>query len=473
MSRIRIKSNPYKKKISYEYFDESDGQFIEINYNNSPSSKLVSENYKNILLNMNAKKILEAIWDTYYNKDENIQLIFCGTDKEYEILKLSCQDEKYENKINLEKGELKLKNESEINEEIRIIAKNLGLEARVDPDNVYNTINDTISLFNEEQKSLKEKIGEMDKKLCEINSSNDTSINLLLETIDRQKKMKLEYTQRNKPDIEKITKEYNKSFVLDKKSLEKKYDSINEEVKAKIKEAKQIDTPTEESDDESVKKNIFSSIISNTKKMALKGVDMVKTGAQTVAETDKKFIEEINKMLATSIENISTNIRNDATNALKDREMLLKSGIEEIINQKFNSSGYFNSGEIFGNLKYTDTMSYNIEDASSKKFESLRVLHFLPGLPDLNAIRQEWELNINRYVKKNYLLCAETCENEFSMWEEKMIELLKDKIVQIDPNLKEKAEAINTIYAEQSKLNNRILLVNSEIDKVNLLIDYS
>ena len=449
MSRIRIKSNPYKKKISYEYFDESDGQFIEINYNNSPSSKLVSENYKNTLLNMNAKKILEAIWDTYYNKDENIQLIFCGTDKEYEILKSSCQDEKYENKINLEKGELKLKNESEINEEIRTIAKNLGLEARVDPDNVYNTINDTISLFNEEQKSLKEKIGEMDKKLCEINSSNDTSINLLLETIDRQKKMKLEYTQRNKPDIEKITKEYNKSFVLDKKSLEKKYDSINEEVKAKIKEAKQIDTPT------------------------LKGVDMVKTGAQIVAETDKKFIEEINKMLATSIENISTNIRNDATNALKDREMLLKSGIEEIINQKFNSSGYFNSGEIFGNLKYTDTMSYNIEDASSKKFESLRVLHFLPGLPDLNAIRQEWELNINRYVKKNYLLCAETCENEFSLWEEKMIELLKDKIVQIDPNLKEKAEAINTIYAEQNKLNNRILLVNSEIDKVNLLIDYS
>ena len=52
MSQIRIKSNPYKKEISYEYFDENASKFIEINYDNSPSSKLVSENYKNALLNM-------------------------------------------------------------------------------------------------------------------------------------------------------------------------------------------------------------------------------------------------------------------------------------------------------------------------------------------------------------------------------------------------------------------------------------
>lgn len=471
MSQIRIKSNPYKKEISYEYFDENASKFIEINYDNSPSSKLVSENYKNALLNMNSKKIVEAIWDTYYNKDENIQLIFCGTDKEYEILRLACQDVKYANKINVEKGDLKLKNESEINEEIKSIAKKLGLEAKVDPDNVYNTINDTISLFNEEQKMLKDKISEMDKKLLEMNSSNDSSIDLLLDTIDKQKKMRLEYTQRNKPDIEKISKEYVKSIVLDKKDLEKKYDVINEEIKAKLKEAKQIDAPTKESDDNK-KKNILASIISNTTKMALKGADIVKTGVKTTAETDKKFIEEINKMLVDSIENISTSIKNDATNALKDREMLLKSGIEEIINQKFNSNGNYNSSEIFSSLEYTNSVQYNLDGVSNKKFESLRVLHFLPGLPDLNAIRQEWESKIKRYVKTNVPLCQNECENEFLIWEEKMIELLKNKIVQIDPNLKDKAETINNIYNEQSKLNNRISLVNSEIEKVNSLVDY-
>ena len=471
MSQIRIKSNPYKKEISYEYFDDNASKFIEINYHNSPSSKLVSENYKNALLNMNSKKIVEAIWDTYYNKDENIQLIFCGTDKEYEILRLACQDEKYASKINVEKGELKLKNESEINEEIRATAKKLGLEAKVDPDNVYNTINDTISLFKEEQKMLKDKICEMDKKLLEMNSSNDSSIDLLLDAIDRQKKMRMEYAQRNKPDIEKISKDYVKSFVLDKKNLEKKYDDINKGIKARFNEVKQIDAPIEKKIDDK-KKNILTSIISNTAKMALKGADIVKTGALTVTETDKKYIEEINKMLVDSIENISENIKNDAINALKDREMLLKSGIEEIINQKFNSNGNYNSSEIFSNLEYTDSVKYNLEDAKSKKFESLRVLHFLPGLPDLNAIRQEWESKIKRYVKTNVPLCQNECENEFLIWEEKMIELLKNKIVQIDPNLKDKAETINNIYNEQSKLNNRISLVNSEIDKVNLLVDY-
>ena len=473
MSRIRIKSNPYKKQISYEHFDESAGQFIEINYNNNPSSKLVSENYKSILLNMNAKKIVEAIWDTYYNKDENIELIFCGTDKEYEILKSTCQDDKYASKITVEKGELKLRNESEINEEIKVIATNLGLEARVDPDNVYNTINNTIELFKEEQKSIKDKVNEMDKKLLEINSSNDSSISLLLEAIDRQKKMKLEYMQRNKPDLEKISKEYIKSYVLDKNSLEKKYDSINEDVKAKIKEAKKIDAPLDEEDGDNGKKNLFSSILSNTKKMALKGVDLVKTSAQTITETDKKFVEEINKMLITSIDNISKNIQNDATNALKDREMILKSNIEEIINQKFSSDGYFNSNEVFSTLKYADNITYDVDGTSNIKFESFRVLHFLPGVPDLNAIRQEWELIINRYVRKNYAICDKECENQFSMWEENMIDLLKNKIVQIDPSLKEKAETINSIYAEQSKLNDRISLVNGEIDKVNLLIDYN
>ena len=472
MSRIRIKSNPYKKEIGYEYFDKGKSRFEEIDYNNNPNSKLISENYKNILLSLNVKKVVEAIWDTYYNKDENIQIVFCGTDKEFEVLKFACQDDKYENKIVIKKSDLRLRNEQEINDEIRSIAKNLGIDVKVDPDNIYNTINNTVESFKEEQQTLKERIAEMDKKLFVINSSNDSSINMLLEAIEKQKKMKIEYLQRNKPDVAKVAKDYVKKHVIDKNSLEKKYDSIKNEVEKEIKENNKL-ISVEDNIDLGEKKSIFNSIVSNTKKMALKGIDAVKTGTQVVAITDKKFMEEVGNMLVASISSISEDIKNYNIIALRDREVLLKSNIEETIKQKFNANDYFKSAEIFSDLEYTDEVNYNAEDPKNQKFSSFRVIHFLPGLPDLNAIRSEWETNINKYVVKNYNLCIQSCDSAFTLWEEEMINMLKDKIVQIDPSLKEKAEEINTIYTEQSKLNERISLVNGEIDKVNLLIDYN
>ena len=469
MSRIRIKSNPYKNEIEYEYYDMNLGKFVEINYNNSPNSKLISESFKNTLLNMNVKKIVEAIWDTYYNKDENIQIEFCGTEREYEIIKNTCQDDAYSKKIEIVKGDLKLKSETEINGEIKEIANTLGLEVKLDLDNVYNTIKNTIDLFKEEQNNINNKITEIDKRLYDINSSNDASINLLLEIIDKQRVMDLQYVKDNKPDINRITKEYVSQFVPNKKTLEEKYDTIQSHVTKRINDN---DKNGQVHDNKNDKKNIIHSIITTTKKISKKGVELVKNSVQVISQTDKEFIEEVNKMLVLSLNNISDDIQGASLTSLKNREVLLKNDIQDMINKKFNSNVDLNSSDFFSDLEYTTQINYNTESTENIKFQSFRVLHYLPGVPDLNAIRNEWENIIKSFVLRNYNLCAQISNLYFSTWEEKMVNILKDKIIEIDPNLKDKAEKINELYTEQSKLNNRVNLVNSEIEKVNLLIDY-
>lgn len=473
MSRLRIKSNPYKKNVSYEVLNENTGAFYEINYNNNPSSKLISENYKNIIFSQSVKKIVEAIWDTFYNKDDSIQIIFCGTDSEFELLTKTCADDKYKNQIMIEKGELKLKSEKEINEEILSIANKLNIQAKVDHDNIFNTINDTIEAFKKEYKNLQSKITSMNRELYEINSSNDSSISLLLDTIEQQKKSRNEYMQKHKPDIDKISNDYIKELVLDKNSLEKKYDSIRDEIEKQIKSDQSINNTEDAETKTNDKKSILNSIVQNTKKLAIKGIDIIKTEAQIISNTDKRFNDEIGKMLVTSIENLKNDLGNVLNSQLKDREVLLKNSIEETINNKYNENNYFSLSEIFAELKYSDSLVFNLEKPEDQRFTGMKVLHYLPGLPDFKLIINEWKIHINKYVVNNYPLCEKDVEKSFSIWEERMINLLKEKIVKIDPNLKDKAEKINKIYFEQSKLNERINLVNDEISKVNSLIDYN
>lgn len=66
MRKIKIISNPYKKEIRYQDWDEQASQWIEIIADTYPHSKLVSKEFKEGFFPFKVKKIVDQIIKEFF-----------------------------------------------------------------------------------------------------------------------------------------------------------------------------------------------------------------------------------------------------------------------------------------------------------------------------------------------------------------------------------------------------------------------
>lgn len=109
MSKIKIISNPYVNKISYERYNGSEWEKIE-----DESSGLIRAEYQNGVFPFFAKKVVDIILEEFKESDQKLDLVFEGTDDEFRDLKKLCAGENYKPKINVIKSNRYLKNGSAI-----------------------------------------------------------------------------------------------------------------------------------------------------------------------------------------------------------------------------------------------------------------------------------------------------------------------------------------------------------------------
>ena len=65
MTTIKIISNPYKKDIRYQRLEEASGNWVDINYEKNPNSKLLSKELVGGFFPFKVKQIVERIIDEY------------------------------------------------------------------------------------------------------------------------------------------------------------------------------------------------------------------------------------------------------------------------------------------------------------------------------------------------------------------------------------------------------------------------
>ncbi len=109
MATIKIRSNPYERKIEYLSYKEQTGDWEEIQRSN-PDSKLREDESGKSFLPFKIKEIVDIILDEYYVGSEKVSIVFEGTQEEYEELEKLCELPEISDKISLTKANVILEN---------------------------------------------------------------------------------------------------------------------------------------------------------------------------------------------------------------------------------------------------------------------------------------------------------------------------------------------------------------------------
>lgn len=109
MTAIKIRSNPYERKIEYFSFQERANKWEEIQQYN-PDSRLREDESEKNFLPFKIKEIIDIILDEYYVGTEPIKIVFEGAQEEYGELEKICELPEIANKVSLTKEKVILEN---------------------------------------------------------------------------------------------------------------------------------------------------------------------------------------------------------------------------------------------------------------------------------------------------------------------------------------------------------------------------
>lgn len=113
MTTIKIISNPYSRNLSYLIYDETSETWNSISQD-SINSRLRENDEEKIYLPFKVKEIVDTIISEYYTNAEPIELIFEGTDDEFDEMFNVCSDVDVKDKIHLMRSPRVLANARDI-----------------------------------------------------------------------------------------------------------------------------------------------------------------------------------------------------------------------------------------------------------------------------------------------------------------------------------------------------------------------
>lgn len=126
MTTVKIISNPYDKKITYQRKNETSGEWIDIDYDKNPNSVLLKDEFTKGFFPFIADKIVDAVVEEYKDENGQVAIEFAGTEDEYDELALVCKDESHKDSVTLTKTDQYLENARDILPDIIDIFKNLN-----------------------------------------------------------------------------------------------------------------------------------------------------------------------------------------------------------------------------------------------------------------------------------------------------------------------------------------------------------
>lgn len=109
MARIKIISNPYKREIAYYSYNEAISKWVE-NDRSSTDGYLRADENKRCFLPFKIKEIIDLIVLEYGTADEAVNIIFEGTNEEYDEVEKVCHSPEYSGKVLLCQGRNFLEN---------------------------------------------------------------------------------------------------------------------------------------------------------------------------------------------------------------------------------------------------------------------------------------------------------------------------------------------------------------------------
>lgn len=152
MTKIKIKSNPYTKEISYQTLDVTTGDWVDIKQSDE-RSRLRETDSERPFLPFKIKEIISIIVKEYYVGREKVQLLFEGTQDEYVEIASVCESDEFKEKIDLTRSNRILKNARFIKEKIK---------------ETFETVNPVIKHIMQDDEDVKKEINKVSKALDDV-----------------------------------------------------------------------------------------------------------------------------------------------------------------------------------------------------------------------------------------------------------------------------------------------------------------
>lgn len=123
---VKIISNPYQKRTTFQSWDEASNHWKTINSENNGDSQLLREELCSGFFPFKAKQIADVIVNEYFAGSEKIEIVFEGTEDEYNELSAICSQDEYLEKISLSKSSRYLENARDILPDVIDVFKELS-----------------------------------------------------------------------------------------------------------------------------------------------------------------------------------------------------------------------------------------------------------------------------------------------------------------------------------------------------------
>lgn len=143
MEHIKIISNPYKKEIRYQKWDNKTDQWKNIDYSSRSFSMLVSQELTKGFFPFCVGKIVDTIFQEYEVGEEPIQITFEGSADEYKELEAACSCRPDKNII-VERSEKGLENARDILPEVKKLFQEMNpliMQSVSDRDKIQRDLN--------------------------------------------------------------------------------------------------------------------------------------------------------------------------------------------------------------------------------------------------------------------------------------------------------------------------------------------
>lgn len=151
MSKIKIKSDPYKRTVDFYSYNEYSNSWEDIKQNNV-NSRLRENNDEKNFFPFRMGEIMETIVSEYYAAPGRMDLIFEGTTDEYEELENICCEDWVCDKVNLSRSDMELANARDILEStketfdiVEPIIKNIVKDENPDLIKNLNKVSDALN----------------------------------------------------------------------------------------------------------------------------------------------------------------------------------------------------------------------------------------------------------------------------------------------------------------------------------------
>lgn len=177
MTKIKIRSNPYNREISYLTMDEATGQWVDVRETDE-RSRLRETDSERSFLPFKIKEIITIIIKEYYVGREKVQLYFEGTQDEYYEVEAVCESDDVKRLARSYNDRIK----RIVNDMSQSMNEDCFSQFKIWEEKLLAKINANLTELNPELKSLAEIIRIETENITEL-ENNQTMIQASLDTI--------------------------------------------------------------------------------------------------------------------------------------------------------------------------------------------------------------------------------------------------------------------------------------------------